>query len=203
MIDEETFFNKELPEASEVYDDRLLNDPCGSCVSKLTKREFRSIYFYTTEHSEYSYKPINKMLVENTVHTSKLAHQISSIDSGLKKLNKHAGKCFRGEFDTGYIYKKAEDLIKTRPAKLDSAATNMIETISNDFFMSTSIDGNCSLVNSRPVEVIVIAKDKAKDISHISAIDEKEALFERGTTFIMVNAERSLSGKFLIHLAEI
>ncbi len=192
----EEFFAITLPQAENVVAKLRCEDPCG-CLRLLTDEEIRSIYFYTTEHDEFSYKKINESLVKRD--QGALFWQIEAIDSGLHKLPAHEGVCYREEDINGRVNAIAREIVSPIAQKrtVDIHAQAQA-TLQKDFgfFVSTTIDEKRLIRSKKPVRIHIIAKEKAKHIACASAFpDEKECLFERDAIFLVVDIEINTGGK--------
>lgn len=194
------FFSNKLPQALSVIEKLRTEDTCD-CTFRLANEEIRSIYFYTTEHDDYSYKKINRLLDRGDIEASELHHQVSKIDSGLQALSPYEGQCLRGEELGGYIHSKAQDILQRQPNTPETA--EMIEYLCTSFFMSSTLNLQSNLLK-RDVKIVVQSKGGARDISHLSGFyDEKEFLFQRNTKFIITEVEQFDNKSFVINLLEV
>lgn len=201
-MDSTEFFRSKLPAAPDVLAELKSKDPCN-CTNILANEEIRSIYFYSTDHDEFSYKTINNTLEQQKMEHSEIKFQIEKIDTGLAKLQPYKGQCLRGEDFGGYIYNKTTALLAAKPESPTPAAIDMVEYMCSNFFMSATIDVKSAHLQ-RNVKIIALSKGGARNISHISAYpDEQEFLFQRNAKFVLTRVEQQADNSMVISLMEV
>lgn len=200
-MNRDEFFASRLPAAETVLSHLRSNDPCN-CTSLLTDEEIRSIYFYTTESEDFSYKPINRHLCGLECNKLGVEHQVDAIDSGLAKLPPFPGNCLRGEDLEGWLHRKVELILKKSKSSILGA--DDLVFVRNEFFMSVTLN-SASAHLDKPVRIVVVSKGGARKINHISAFeDEVELLCVRNSRFLLTNFEfEKDGGRFKIVLAEV
>lgn len=172
-------------------------DPCG-CNRNLSDLELLSLYLYTTEDAEYSYKPINSALCAGSWIGTELGVQIEAIDSALDCLASYSGECYRTEEENGRIHSKAKRVLESSRAP---SAEDVVEVFV-EFFMSSSLDSELAL-RGRAVDIVIVATHAGRDITHFSNFpDESEVLFKRDSRFLILEVNQT-PDSFLIILGEI
>jgi hypothetical protein len=194
---EQAFLRKLTAAALRPLTDIRKQDPCG-CNAALSDAALASLYCYTTEDANYSYRTINRDLSAGASSSAEVKTQISYIDAALDSLPAHTGECYRSEEADGRIHSKAKRLITLpTPPTVDDVTELFVE-----FFMSTSLDRALALRGS-DVEIVVAGTSAGRHISHISQFpNEKEILFKRDTRFLILEVDQTPSS-FLIYLGEI
>lgn len=196
--DAQEAFLKNLSEAaSRPLAEIRSQDPCG-CNKRLSDVELASLYCYTTEDANYSYKTINRDLSLGTLSSDEVEAQVMYIDAALNNLPAHSGECYRTENENGRIHSKAKHLVTlSTPPTADDVTELFLE-----FFMSTSLDRALAL-RGRDVEIVIAGKSAGRHVSHISRFpDEKEILFKRDTRFLILEIDQT-QRSFLIYLGEV
>lgn len=176
----------------------IRNQDTCDCNKFLTDAELLSLYLYTTEDANHSYRPINNALSANNWANTDLGVQIGHIDSALSRLSPYAGECYRTEEENGRIHTKAKRVLDlTNPPSADDVVEVFVE-----FFLSSSFDSALAL-RGKAVEIVITAVAAGRDITHLSRFtNESEILFRRNTRFLILEVE-SKPSSFLIYLGEI
>lgn len=172
-------------------------DPCG-CNRALSDLELLSLYFYTTEDAQHSFRSINSALSTGNWAGTDIGVQIEYIDSALNCLSPYSGECYRTEEENGRIHSKAKRLLDlTNPPTADDVVELFVE-----FFMSSSLDPTLAL-RGNAVEIVITGVTAGRDITHLSRFPgEREVLFKRNSRFLILEVDQT-PGSFLIYLGEI
>jgi hypothetical protein len=201
-LTEDHFFTQTLP-LIQPFVERFREADLGRKFSNISDREARSVYFYTTENPQFSFLAINPYLVNCLPGSNRdIEFQVKSIDSCLMKLPPYVGTVLRGEEVGGWMHSKVNALLNSSLTKMKPTSVAAIEQTVSEFFMSSTLSTTGSY-STKPVIFVILSRSGGREIIAFSALpDEKEILFKRKTTFLIVSIDDSIENRLIVTLTE-